>query len=130
MSWNFEVQSVEGDMDSPERILYGEPGHRPEVNENRRTGYILEIGDHSPSERARMEVKASEVVFSDEYDAMEKGDFFECMSGTAVSSGMYGEEFDAEEVAEDLVRQIERYGLENGPAEPEEGYEVMLSNPE
>lgn len=130
MSWNFELQSIEGDMDSPERILYGEPGHLPEVDGNERRGYIFEIGEHDPSAEARMEVEASAVIFSDEYDAMENDEFDEFMSGTAVSRFMYGDEFDAEKVAEDLTTQIERYGLENGPAEPEEGYEVMVSNPE
>lgn len=130
MSGNFELQSIEGDMNSPERILYGEPGHLSTIDESERRGYILEIGDHEPSERARIEVEASAVIFSDVYDAMENDDFDEFMSGTAVSRGMYGEEFDAEEVAEDLVREIERYGLEDGPAEPGEGYEVMISNPE
>lgn len=130
MSESFELQSIEGDMNSPERILYGQPGHLPDVDNDERRGYLLEIGEHEPSERARMEVDATAVIFSDTYDVMENDDFDEFMSGTAVSSGMYGEQFDAEEVAQDLVKQIERYGLENGPAEPEEGYEVIVSNPE
>lgn len=65
-----------------------------------------------------------------EYEVMENDNFEEFMNGRAVSRNMYSEEFDPEEVAEDLVREIERYGLENSPAEPEEGYEVMESNPE
>lgn len=130
MSDSFELQSIEGDMGSPERILYGEPGHLPEVDESERRGYLFEIGDHDPSEKARMEVEASAVIFDDDYGAMEKNDFDEFMSGVAVSRGMYGEEFDPEEVAEDLVREIERYGLEDGTAAPPEGYEVMVSNPE
>ncbi len=130
MSASFELQGIEGDVDSPERILYGEPGHLSQVDEDERRGYLFEIGDHEPSEKARMRVEASAVIFSDTYDVMEEDDFEEFMNGTAVSSGMYGEEFDPQEVAEDLVRQIERYGLEDGPAEPPEGYEVTVSNPE
>jgi hypothetical protein len=130
MSDSFELQGIEGDVDSPERILYGEPGHLPDVDEDERRGYLFEIGEHHPSEEARMRVEASAVIFSDTYDVMENDDFEEFMSGTAVSGNMYGEEFDPEEVAEDLVREIERYGLEDGPAEPPEGYEVVVSNPE
>lgn len=129
MSASFELQGIEGDVDSPERILYGETGHLPEVDEDERRGYLFEIDNHDPSARARMDVEASSVIFSDVYGVMEEDEFEELMSGTAVSSGMYGEEFDSEEVAEDLVRQIERYGLEGG-AEPPEGYEVTVSNPE
>lgn len=130
MSDSFELQSIEGDMDSPERILYGEPGHLPDADEDERRGYLFEIGEHEPSEKARMEVEASAVIFDDEYEVMENGEFEEFMSGTAVSRGMYGEEFDPQDVAEDLVREIERYGLEDGTAAPPEGYEVTVSNPE
>jgi hypothetical protein len=130
MNDSFELQGIEGDMDSPERILYGEPGHLPEADESERRGYLFEIEDHDPSEKARMTVEASAVIFSDTYDLMENDEFDEFMSGKAVSRGMYGEEFDPQEVAEDLVREIESYGLEDGLAEPEEGYEVMVSNPE
>jgi len=129
MSDNFELQSVVEEDGSPERILYGEPGHLPEVDESERRGYLFEIGEHSPSERARLTVDASAVIFDDVYSVMEEDSFEEFMSGRAVSRGMYGEEFDAEEVAEDLVREIERYGLEDG-ASPPEGYEVTVSNPE
>jgi len=129
MSDNFELQSVVEEDGSPERILYGEPGHLPEVDESKRRGYLFEIGEHSPSERARLTVDASAVIFDDVYSVMEEDSFEEFMSGRAVSRGMYGEEFDAEEVAEDLVREIERYGLEDG-ASPPEGYEVTVSNPE
>ncbi|MFB6174837.1 MAG: hypothetical protein ABEJ87_02580 [Candidatus Nanohalobium sp.] len=129
MSDSFELQGIEGDVDSPERILYGEPGHLPDVDEDNRRGYIFDIGKHNPSKKARLDVEVSEVTFSDAYEAMENDDFEEFMSGTAVSSSMYGEEFEPEEVAEDLVTQIERYGLEGG-AEPPEGYEVTVSNPE
>ncbi|PSH02203.1 MAG: hypothetical protein BRC26_01730, partial [Nanohaloarchaea archaeon QH_8_44_6] len=124
-----ELQSVVEEDGSPERILYGEPGHLPEVDESERRGYLFEIGEHSPSERARLTVDASAVIFDDVYGVMEEDSFEEFMSGRAVSRGMYGEEFDAEEVAEDLVREIERYGLEDG-ASPPEGYEVTVSNPE
>ncbi|AOV94491.1 hypothetical protein AQV86_01030 [Nanohaloarchaea archaeon SG9] len=129
MSDNFELQSVVEEDGSPERILYGEPGHLPEVDESERRGYLFEIGEHSPSERARLTVDASAVIFDDVYSVMEEDSFEEFMSGRAVSRGMYGEEFDAKEVAEDLVREIERYGLEDG-ASPPEGYEVTVSNPE
>jgi len=130
MSDSFELQSVVEEDGSPERILYGEPGHLPGVDESERRGYLFEIEDHSPSERARLTVDASAVIFDDVYSVMEEDEFEEFMSGKAVSSGMYGEEFDAEEAVEDLVREIERYGLEDGPAAPPEGHEVTISNPE
>lgn len=129
MTQNFELQALEGDIDSPERILYGEIGHLPEVDEDDRRGYIFDIGKHNPSKKARMDVEVSEVTFSDAYEAMVNDEFEELTRGTAVSSSMYGEEFNPEDVAEDLVRQIEKYGLEGG-AEPPEGYEVTVSNPE
>lgn len=113
----------------PETALYGEDN--PE--ESHRLGYLLEFDtEHSPEDRARIVANVKAVAFSDVYGALEEENYRAISGETKVTtSRMYDNNPDMTELTEDVIGQIEKFGVDTGyDAVPPEGYGVMVSKPE
>jgi hypothetical protein len=122
---SFETLSWEGDLEDLGRLLYGE--NNP--HQDHRLAYLINPADRHLNDKARINCKVKEIAFSTVYDALENDDYRALTETEVTTSNFYGEEINPQKLAEDVIQQLDKYGV-GGKAAPPEGYEVTVSNPE